>query len=191
MTEELEAKKRGAPEEVEPEASSEAPATTEGWNRSRVWLLGGLVAVFVGIFGYELIWGVAGVEGERLGQAPYHSRPIEERDGRRYLWAAGGPEIGAQGEVRRSETIWFDVTGAKVDVKTFQYGIGKDKIPAMDEPNFVEADDPLLERIGIGPDMEVIGYEKDGVAKAYPIPIMSRHELVNDEFGGEPLLVGW
>ena len=49
--------------------------------------------------------------------------------------------------------------------------------------------------------IEIIKFEKDtdnhvrlnlkGVARAYPIRIMSWHELVNDEIGGIPYLVSW
>jgi hypothetical protein len=29
------------------------------------------------------------------------------------------------------------------------------------------------------------------VARAYPIRVLSWHEVVNDEFGGQPVLVSW
>ncbi|RME75651.1 MAG: DUF3179 domain-containing protein [Planctomycetota bacterium] len=37
----------------------------------------------------------------------------------------------------------------------------------------------------------VIGIEIGGVAKAYPIAIMGRHELVNDHCGALPIAVSW
>lgn len=40
-------------------------------------------------------------------------------------------------------------------------------------------------------DEPVIGVEVDGQARAYPIRILSNHEIVNDTVGGEPLAVTW
>jgi len=38
---------------------------------------------------------------------------------------------------------------------------------------------------------DVLGVTLGGIAKAYPVRILSWHELVNDDFGGEPVLVSW
>ena len=37
----------------------------------------------------------------------------------------------------------------------------------------------------------VLALEANGVAKAYPIRILNWHEVVNDEIGGEPVLVSF
>lgn len=37
----------------------------------------------------------------------------------------------------------------------------------------------------------VIGVVRHGEARAYPIRLLSNHELVNDTIGGEPILVSW
>lgn len=42
-----------------------------------------------------------------------------------------------------------------------------------------------------GDDEFVIGVAVNGVAKAYPVRLLSLHEIVNDEFGGQPVLVTW
>jgi len=113
-----------------------------------------------------------------------HGRPIVERDDKRLLWARRDP----QGD----EVEWFDVTESKIDPAAFQYGIGKDTIPAIDDPRFVKADDPRLEEAGINDNTMVIGYAVDGDdARAYPLDILDHHELVNDEVGGKPVTVGW
>jgi hypothetical protein len=39
-------------------------------------------------------------------------------------------------------------------------------------------------------DIIVLGYRHKGEAKAYPLAIMNRHELVNDVVGGKPVTVG-
>jgi hypothetical protein len=44
---------------------------------------------------------------------------------------------------------------------------------------------------GIDQSVQVIGLEIDGESRAYPIPFLSRHEIVNDEVGGRKIAVTW
>lgn len=63
-----------------------------------------------------------------------------------------------------------------------------DGIPAIDEPDFLnasQADDEYA------PDELVIGVEFNGDARAYSIPLLSSHEIVNDTVGGEKIAVTW
>ena len=62
-----------------------------------------------------------------------HERPIVEEGGRTLLWA---------NETEDGEIDWFDVTDATIDPHRFQFGIGRDTIDSIDEPEFVSADDP-------------------------------------------------
>jgi hypothetical protein len=64
----------------------------------------------------------------------------------------------------------------------------RDAIPAIDNPSFlsVEEADLLYE-----PDELVIGVEFNGDARAYSIPFLSGHEIVNDTVGGVALSVTW
>ena len=64
----------------------------------------------------------------------------------------------------------------------------EDGIPAVFEPRFFSAkdadewyDDHEL----------VIGVEIDGDARAYSIPYLSSHEIVNDSVGGRKIAVTW
>ncbi|TYO98682.1 uncharacterized protein DUF3179 [Geothermobacter ehrlichii] len=66
-------------------------------------------------------------------------------------------------------------------------GPPRDGIPALLEPQFALAGQVPFMR----PDDLVLGVELNGVAKAYPTRILSWHELVNDRFGGLPVLVSW
>jgi hypothetical protein len=66
-------------------------------------------------------------------------------------------------------------------------GPPKDGIPALLEPKFVPAGEAGFLR---GED-RVLGFEREGEARAYPIRILSWHELVNDQVGDEPILVSW
>ncbi len=64
----------------------------------------------------------------------------------------------------------------------------RDAIPAIIDPRFV----PASEAAQWMDDREqVIGLEIEGEAKAYPINILSRHEIVNDVVGGRPVAVTW
>jgi hypothetical protein len=67
-------------------------------------------------------------------------------------------------------------------------GPPKDGIPALFNPEYLTAKeaDKVLK-----PDERVLGLTLKGVSRAYPIRIMSWHELVNDEIAGEPYLVSW
>jgi hypothetical protein len=44
---------------------------------------------------------------------------------------------------------------------------------------------------GIDQSVQVIGVEINGESRAYPIPFLSRHEIVNDEVGGRKIAVTW
>jgi hypothetical protein len=77
-----------------------------------------------------------------------------------------------------------------------EYRLGKDDIPAIVDPVFADSwaglSVPDSSTYDGGPllpdDSPVIGVERDGEARAYPLRILDWHEVVNDDFGG-PLLV--
>ena len=66
--------------------------------------------------------------------------------------------------------------------------LGFDAIPAILDPEFVDvgvADSEMT------PDELVLGLSINGESKAYSIPMLSSHEIVNDVVGGVPLAVTW
>ena len=66
--------------------------------------------------------------------------------------------------------------------------LGKDAIPAILQPEFVsvsEADQWM------SPEEGVLGVSIGGEDRAYPVSMLSRHEIVNDVLGGEPVAVTW
>ncbi|MFB6284057.1 MAG: DUF3179 domain-containing protein [Halobacteria archaeon] len=69
--------------------------------------------------------------------------------------------------------------GEAVDV------LGKDNIPAVDEPKFVSADSVEF----LHPNDIVFGVEIDGESKAYPRKILSHHEIANDTVGGNDVSI--
>jgi len=66
-------------------------------------------------------------------------------------------------------------------------GPPRDGIPALLEPRFVDAAEASFLR----PEDRMLGFIQGGEARAYPIRILSWHELVNDRVGGTPVLVSW
>ncbi|OYR50245.1 hypothetical protein DJ73_16325 [Halorubrum sp. Ea1] len=63
-------------------------------------------------------------------------------------------------------------------------GVGKDGIPSIDDPSF----QPIAD-VTYAEGVPVFGVVRDGEAKAYPQHVLSHHEIVNDEIGGEPVAV--
>lgn len=66
--------------------------------------------------------------------------------------------------------------------------LGYDAIPAILDPEFLSAEDAQTQ---YRPDEQVLGLSINGDNRAYSIPMLSRHEIVNDEVGGVPLAVTW
>ena len=65
--------------------------------------------------------------------------------------------------------------------------VPRDAFPVLTNPKMVSPE----KAEGVRADDMVIGITAGGRAKAYPIPVMGRHELVNDEIGGIPIAVSW
>ncbi len=92
-----------------------------------------------------------------------------------------------QGLARRFHTVEggseFSVTdGELVTVRP------RDTIPAILDPVFVPVDEASE---WMRPDELVLGVEINGDARAYPIEVLSWHEVVNDVVGGMPVAATW
>ena len=66
--------------------------------------------------------------------------------------------------------------------------LGFDAIPAIVEPRFVSAAEAEAWML---PDEQVLALSINGESRAYPINVLSRHEIVNDVVGGVPVAVTW
>jgi hypothetical protein len=83
----------------------------------------------------------------------------------------------------------WDFTKHSIPVEDIRGGgPPKDGIPALFNPKYISVRE--AEKL-LDPDERVLGLTLNGVSRAYPIRIMSWHELVNDEIAGEPYLVSW
>jgi hypothetical protein len=75
----------------------------------------------------------------------------------------------------------FDYSGVYV-------GAEPDQIRAIDHPIF---ESPAEAKPLLGPDDLVIGLEHGGEAHAYPVKVLSLHEVANDRVGGLAVAVTW
>ena len=65
-------------------------------------------------------------------------------------------------------------------------GVGRDGIPPIDNPQF---DDLATADLWLQASSPVIALEIDGIARAYPLAILTRHEIANDIIGDTPVAV--
>ncbi|MCL7419747.1 MAG: DUF3179 domain-containing protein [Methylobacter sp.] len=80
----------------------------------------------------------------------------------------------------------FDLEGALVPADhILSGGPAKGGIPAIDNPRFVKAGKASF----LKSDDPVLGLNYKGLARAYPINILNWHEIVNDRFGAEPVVI--
>jgi hypothetical protein len=102
----------------------------------------------------------------------------------------GADEGGADGEAAAP----FDTSAWKTDFSEHSVALDefvsggppKDGIPAIDEPKFVSVQDADE---FLDPREPVAVVEVSGDARAYPLQILTWHEIVNDEVGGEPVAI--
>ena len=109
--------------------------------------------------------------------------------------ATPSPSAGSGAETRsakpsragcREDFPLLDTTKTTVDLLDIIGLLPPDAIPSIDAPNFdtVEAAGAWLQA-----QEPVIAFEHNGDARAYPLHILTWHEIVNDVVGGEPVIV--
>ena len=111
--------------------------------------------------------------------------PAVQQFGRRLLTSSEQIVVPAGGSGSRGASLSDDGGDVSLDLVTL---LGFDAIPAILDPEFVtaaEADEQM------NPDEQVLGVSINGESRAYSIPMLSRHEIVNDVVGGVPIAVTW
>jgi len=79
----------------------------------------------------------------------------------------------------------FDLSNSSIPVEEIKSGgPPKDGIPAIDNPKFLKASETSLKK-----QARILGVYENGIAKAYPIAILNYHEIVNDHFGEQTVVI--
>ena len=79
-----------------------------------------------------------------------------------------------------------DFESAIIDLdEVISGGVPRDGIPPIDKPVF----DPLTSYQGLSDKSPVLALAIEGDARAYPLEVLTRHEIVNDIVGGLPVAV--
>lgn len=111
-----------------------------------------------------------------LAQSARGPRRVIEREGKRWLFGGEDPSQD------------FDVTQFRLDSARLNYGLGRENFPALIEPEFVSAQEANQ---WLGNADAVLGVSIGGEAKAYPISLLTRHEVVNDVVSGRPIVAAY
>ena len=98
---------------------------------------------------------------------------------------AAGEDDAAAGDTR--EPAEEDRAIADADLEIVDI-LPMDAIPAIDRPEFWTVDEADRR---YQPEELVLGVAFDGEARAYSVPFLSRHEIVNDSVGGRAITVTW
>ncbi|PSQ94952.1 MAG: hypothetical protein BRD51_06135 [Bacteroidetes bacterium SW_11_64_17] len=109
------------------------------------------------------------------------------------LWSVGGLHAGvAQPSLppdapKALQQFDTDYSKHSIDLSTLKSGgPPKDGIPSIDDPSFVSVG---TASDWVAPEEPVIAFEHNGTARAYPLKILTHHEIVNDRIGGTPVAV--
>ncbi len=103
-----------------------------------------------------------------------------------FVWLVVVPMASADPDYWRWEWPQTDFTKTSVDFdEILSGGPPKDGISSIDDPKFV----PVSEMHDMGPMEPVIGLVINGDARAYPLRILTWHEIANDVVGGVPVVV--
>jgi hypothetical protein len=92
----------------------------------------------------------------------------------------------APASVLPQEMNGFDLKGSLIPIEQIHFGgPPKDGIPAIDQPNFL----PGKLAAFLRDDDAVLGIARGGISRAYPVRILNWHEVVNDRYGDEAVVI--
>jgi len=94
--------------------------------------------------------------------------------------------LSCQSEAQQKVLNGFRIQKPTVPAEEIRVGNPRrDGIPAIDRAQFITAEEVDF----LSPDDPVIGVEINGEAKAYPLKILTWHEIVNDSLGGRAVVI--
>ena len=116
------------------------------------------------------------------------------------VYTSPPPSSDDQGQGEEGEVFIHDVTGKAWDVThaarkygmdsfRFEYGLGPFAVKPMMDPEMLSPGDlsyPLDTQ-----DFLVIGTSLNGFTRGYPIELLGRHEIANEQFGDAHVAVGY
>ncbi len=98
---------------------------------------------------------------------------------------AGDLDTSAQDPAAERPVSQSNIDYDTLDIVTL---LPRDGIPAIDNPQFLSAGEADAE---YDPNELVLGVSFNGEARAYSIPFLSGHEIVNDTVAGVKIAVTW
>lgn len=116
------------------------------------------------VFGLLLMAAAGGVFGGRL--TAVSAQP-----------SCDNPPIDVSGLIRVWDKTDFCQYQEGVFDEIISGGVGRDGIPPIDNPTFESIAEAST---WLQPQSPVIAFESDGITRAYPLAILTRHEIVND-----------
>ncbi len=82
----------------------------------------------------------------------------------------------------------FDLSGSLVpEEEIFHGGPPRDGIPAINKPDFISVSEVNF----LNKNDPILGIELNDISKAYPIRILDYHEIVNDDFGADSVVISY
>ena len=95
-------------------------------------------------------------------------------------------DTGASGIGVDPRLVYDPVTAGESLPDGFRQLLPRDGIRPIYEPSFTTSSG-----VDWPAETQVIGVAAEGEAKAYPVSVLNRHEMVNDFIAGDPILVTW
>ena len=112
--------------------------------------------------------------------------PLDTKDHVRAQLSCDNPPV----DVSNLQRVWDKTDFCTYEPGVFDQiisgGVPRDGIPPIDNPEFDSVD---VAWDWLQPQSPVVAVSLNGSARAYPLAIMTRHEIVNDVLGGVPVAV--
>ncbi len=106
---------------------------------------------------------------------------------------AASPTVSLAAPTPDGRNLQPQLANANIDLSEVATLLPPDAIPAIlpDEVDEIMVSAAEAEQIGINPATRVLGVSINDDSRAYPVPYMSSHEIVNDEVGGRLIAATW
>lgn len=126
--------------------------------------------------------GLKPLQESNLTVTPQKQRPISYETGK--FFEKNGKQLLYGGD----STEHFDVSNNLLEPRQFHYGIGREAFPALLEPKFTTID--AVDSIWHDTTRFLVAYKGNEI-KAYSVKDLTRHEVINDQLDGEPIMAAY